>query len=29
LLIAGMIGYGLAFLIHTSWQDQTTWRANR
>jgi ElaB/YqjD/DUF883 family membrane-anchored ribosome-binding protein len=21
LLIAGMIGYGLAFLIHTSWQD--------
>jgi len=29
LLIAGMIGYGLAFLIHTSWQNQTTWRANR
>ena len=23
LLIAGVIGYGLAFLIHTSWQDQS------
>src|SRR5205823_14922349 len=25
LLIAGMIGYGLAFLVHTSWQDQALW----
>jgi ElaB/YqjD/DUF883 family membrane-anchored ribosome-binding protein len=28
LLIAGMIGYGLAFLIHTSWQDMS-WRSGR
>jgi hypothetical protein len=26
LLIAGMIGYGVAFLIHTRWQDQPSWR---
>ena len=26
LLIAGMIGYGLAYLIHSQWQDQPSWR---
>jgi ElaB/YqjD/DUF883 family membrane-anchored ribosome-binding protein len=26
LLIAGMIGYGLAFLIHSQWQGQASWR---
>lgn len=25
LLIAGMVGYGLAYLIHTQWQGQTSW----
>ena len=25
LLIAGMIGYGLAFLIHSQWQGQASW----
>jgi len=25
LLIAGMIGYGLAYLIHTRWQNQVSW----
>ena len=25
LLIAGMIGYGLAYLIHTQWQGQMSW----
>jgi ElaB/YqjD/DUF883 family membrane-anchored ribosome-binding protein len=29
LLIAGMIGYGLAFLVHTRWQDQMSWRMGR
>ena len=27
LLIAGMIGYGLAYLIHSQWQSQMSWRA--
>ena len=26
LLIAGMVGYGLAYLIHTQWQGQVSWR---
>jgi ElaB/YqjD/DUF883 family membrane-anchored ribosome-binding protein len=26
LLIAGMVGYGLAYLIHTQWQGQISWR---
>jgi hypothetical protein len=25
LLIAGMIGYGLAYLIHTRWPNQVSW----
>jgi hypothetical protein len=25
LLIAGMIGYSLAYLIHTRWQNQVSW----
>jgi vacuolar-type H+-ATPase subunit H len=25
LLVAGMIGYGLAYLIHTQWTGQTGW----
>src|ERR1041384_828008 len=29
LLIAGMIGYGLAFLVHTSWQGQGFWGNDR
>ena len=29
LLIAGMIGYGLAFLIHSRWQTETAWRMDR
>src|SRR5436309_10533021 len=29
LLIAGMIGYGLAFLVHTSWQGQGFWGDDR
>ena len=26
LLIAGMIGYGLAYLVHSQWQVQMSWR---
>jgi ElaB/YqjD/DUF883 family membrane-anchored ribosome-binding protein len=26
LLIAGMIGYGMAYLIHSQWQSQDSWR---
>ena len=26
LMVAGMIGYGLAYLIHTQWQSQASWR---
>ena len=26
LLIAGVVGYGLAYLIHTQWQGQISWR---
>jgi vacuolar-type H+-ATPase subunit H len=28
LLAAGMIGYGLAYLIHTQWQSQTSWHSS-
>ena len=28
LLIAGMIGYGLAYLIYAQWQSQTSWHGS-
>jgi vacuolar-type H+-ATPase subunit H len=29
LLIAGMIGYGLAYLVHSQWQGQMSWPSDR